>query len=205
MTTTEDSLLSSSSRRASVRRRTRETSVEVDLSLDGTGRINATTGLPFLDHMLQAMGLCARIDLEVRAEGDLQVDDHHTVEDVALAIGRALGSALGERRGIARFADATAPLDEALVRVVIDLSGRPFPAVRLPFVRERIGTVSTENLVHFLRTFATAGAMALHVDRLFGENDHHVAEAAFKATGLALRRAIAIDGDSVLSTKGALS
>jgi len=205
MTTTDDPLLQPLPRRASVRRTTRETRVELDLDLDGDGRVDAATGLPFLDHMLSALGLCARFALVVRASGDLVVDDHHTVEDVALALGRALQEALGERRGIARFGEATAPLDEALVRVVVDLSGRPWPEVRVPFARERIGTVSTENLVHFLRTLATAGAMALHVDLLRGENDHHKAEAAFKATGLALRRAIARDGDLVASTKGVLS
>ncbi|MCA9764658.1 MAG: imidazoleglycerol-phosphate dehydratase, partial [Gemmatimonadetes bacterium] len=138
--------------------------------------------------------------------------DHHTVEDAALCLGRALDQALGERRGIARFADALAPLDEALVRVVIDLSGRPWPAVRLPFVRERLGTVATENLVHFLQSLAIAARMALHVDLLVGDNDHHKAEAAFKATGLALRRAVALDPlpadggvAAVPSTKGVLS
>lgn len=205
MTTTDDPVLRLSPRRASVRRATKETRVEVDLDLDAAGPVDAQTGLPFLDHMLAAFGLTARVALRIAANGDLEVDDHHTVEDVALALGRALREALGERRGIARFGEASVPLDEALVRVVLDLSGRPWPEVRLPFVRERIGTVSTENLTHFLRTFASSGAMALHVDLVRGENDHHKAEAAFKATGLALRRAIARDGDLVPSTKGVLS
>jgi imidazoleglycerol-phosphate dehydratase len=192
-------------RTAVVERRTSETSIRVGLLLDGTGRAQVETGLGFLDHMLTALAKHARLDLELACEGDLEVDDHHTAEDCALALGRALDEALGERRGIRRFGSAYAPLDEALARAVVDLSGRPWPEVHLGFRRETIGEVATENLTHFLASLATAGRMALHVDVLRGENDHHRAEAAFKALALALRDAVAPDGTGeVPSTKGVL-
>lgn len=191
---------------ASVERRTGETTVRVDLSLDGSGRSEVGTGLGFLDHMLASLAKHARLDLELACEGDLEVDDHHTAEDCALALGKALDEALGERRGIRRFGSAYAPLDEALARAVVDLSGRPWPEVSLGLEREMIGDVATENLAHFFRSLAVAGRMALHVDVLRGENDHHRAEAAFKALALALRQAVAADGTGgdVPSTKGVL-
>jgi imidazoleglycerol phosphate dehydratase HisB len=193
-------------RTAAVHRTTNETDVEVRLVLDGTGNAEVATGLAFLDHMLTALARHARLDLVLRAKGDVEVDDHHTVEDCALALGEALDRALGERAGIERFGDACAPLDEALVRAVVDLSGRPWPEVHVAFTRERLGDVSTENLTHFLRSLAIAGRMALHVDLLRGENDHHKAEAAFKAVARALRAALARDGSRVVpSTKGVLS
>jgi imidazoleglycerol phosphate dehydratase HisB len=195
----------SAGRIASVERRTGETSIRVELVLDGGGRAQVETGLGFLDHMLTALAKHARLDLDLSCEGDLEVDDHHTAEDCALALGRALDEALGERRGIRRFGSAYAPLDEALARAVVDLSGRPWPEVHLGFRREMIGEVATENLTHFFASLATAGRMALHVDVLRGENDHHRAEAAFKALALALREAIAADGTGdVPSTKGVL-
>jgi imidazoleglycerol-phosphate dehydratase len=188
-----------------VERRTAETAVTVRLVLDGTGRAEIASGLGFLDHMLAALARHARFDLELTCEGDLEVDDHHTVEDCALALGSALDSALGERRGIRRFGFAFAPLDEALARVVVDLSGRPAPQVALGLRRERIGEVACENLAHFFRSFAVAGRMALHVDLERGENDHHRVEAAFKALALALRTAVSLDGsEDVPSTKGVL-
>ena len=188
------------------RRDTGETSVELRLDLDGSGRTEISTGLRFLDHMLDALARHARLDLTLRCEGDLEVDDHHTVEDCAIVLGSALDELLGERRGITRFGSAYAPLDEALARVVVDLSGRPWPEVDLGLRRERLGAVACENLTHFLQTLAIEGRMALHVDVLRGANDHHRAEAAFKALALALRAALTRDGaDAVPSTKGVLS
>jgi imidazoleglycerol phosphate dehydratase HisB len=192
-------------RTATVARATRETSIRVTLDLDGTGKTDVKTGIGFLDHLLDALGRHARFDLALTCEGDLQVDDHHTAEDCALALGEALDKALGERRGVNRFGWALAPLDEALARTVVDLSGRPFSDVALDLRRETIGGLSCENIPHVLRSLATAGRMTLHVDVLKGENDHHRAEAAFKATALALRQAVARSGfDDVPSTKGTL-
>ena len=198
-------LITDEGREASVERRTNETSIRVRLALDGDGRAQVETGLGFLDHMLTSLARHARLDLELACEGDLEVDDHHTAEDCALALGQALDRALGERRGIRRFGHAYAPLDEALARAVVDLSGRPWPEVSLGFRREMIGEIATENLTHFFQSLAIAGRMALHVDVLRGENDHHRAEAAFKALALALRDALAEDGSGeVPSTKGVL-
>lgn len=192
-------------RRTTLSRATAETAITLTLSLDGTGRAEIATGLGFLDHMLTALVRHARLDLELSCQGDLAVDDHHTAEDTALALGKALDQALGDRAGITRFGHAYAPLDEALARVVIDLSGRPFARVELGFTRERIGQIATENLSHWFQSFAIAGRMALHVDVLRGANDHHRAEAAFKALALALRQAIARSGEATIpSTKGVL-
>ena len=194
-----------STRTATVTRTTRETSTNLSLALDGAGKTTIKTGIGFLDHLLDALGRHARLDLKLTCEGDLQVDDHHTAEDCALALGEALDRALGERRGISRFGWALAPLDEALARAVVDLSGRPFADVALDLTREAIGGLACENVGHFLRSFATAARLTLHVDVLKGENDHHRAEAAFKATALALRQAVALSGfDDVPSTKGTL-
>ena len=192
-------------RTARVERTTKETRITCALDLDGRGAIEVETGLGFLDHMLGALAKHAGLDLELRCDGDLEVDDHHTSEDCGLALGEALDRALGERRGIARFGHAYAPLDEALARAVVDLSGRPFPAVELHLHRERLGEVSTEMLPHVLESFATAARMTLHVQVLRGTNDHHKCEAAFKATALALRHALhRTGGDDVPSTKGVL-
>jgi imidazoleglycerol-phosphate dehydratase len=192
-------------RRARVERATHEVKVTVELDLDGTGRADCATGVPFLDHMLAQLAKHGRFDLELNCEGDLEVDDHHTVEDCALALGQALDQALAERRGIARFGSAYAPLDEALARAVVDLSGRPYAVVELGLAREALGALACENVAHFFASLATAGRMALHVDVLRGANDHHRAEAAFKATALALRQAVRLDGpDQVPSTKGVL-
>ncbi len=194
-----------SERTAEIARETKETRIRLRLALDGEGRAEVATGLGFLDHMLCALVRHGRFDLELACEGDLHVDDHHTVEDCAIALGRALDRALGERRGIARFGAAYAPLDEALVRAVVDLSGRPFAHVELGFARERIGEVATENLTHFFASLATNARMALHLDLIRGANDHHRAEAAFKALALALRQAVAPAGHGeVPSTKGSL-
>ncbi|MFW5739246.1 MAG: imidazoleglycerol-phosphate dehydratase HisB [Myxococcota bacterium] len=195
-----------SHRTARVCRKTRETDIELQLDLDGRGDADVATGIGFLDHMIASLARHARFDLELRCQGDLDVDDHHTAEDCALALGTALDEALGQRRGIARFGSAFAPLDEALARVVVDLSGRPWPEVHLGLRRERVGDLACENAVHFLQSLAMAGRMALHADVLRGENDHHRIEAAFKACALALRAAVARDGSTdVPSTKGVLA
>ncbi len=194
-------------RAVSFERTTGETRIRGELDLNGPAGARVDTGLPFLDHMLAALALFAGLRLELEARGDLAVDDHHTVEDVALAFGEALRATAGDRRGLARFGWALVPLDEALARVALDLSGRPFARVALGLVRERIGTVSTENLSHFLRSFAAAGALTLHAEVLAGDNDHHRCEAAFKALGLALGQALApgVAADRVPSTKGVLA
>jgi imidazoleglycerol phosphate dehydratase HisB len=191
-------------RTATIQRTTAETAVRVALTLDGSGAADVATGLGFLDHMLAQLARHARLDLELRCQGDLHVDDHHTVEDCALALGQALADALADKRGVRRFGHAYAPLDEALARVVLDLSGRPWPEVHLPLARERLGEVACESLIHFLNSFAIAARMTLHVDLIRGSNDHHKIEAAFKALALALRQAITVDGDAVPSTKGVL-
>ncbi len=192
-------------RAAKLERQTGETEVRVELVLDGEGHSDVETGLGFLDHMLASLAKHGRFDLQLACEGDLEIDDHHTAEDTALALGAALDKALGERRGIRRFGHAFAPLDEALARVVVDFSGRPSAHVDTGFRRERIGDIATENLTHFFVSLATAARMTLHVDVLKGTNDHHRAEAAFKALALALRQAVTADGSAeVPSTKGVL-
>lgn len=194
-----------STREVTIARQTRETEIRVHLDLDGGGTSEVSTGLGFLDHMLDALAKHGRFHLELSCQGDLHIDDHHTVEDCALALGQALDQALGDRSGIARFAHAYAPLDEALARVVVDLSGRPWPEVHIGFTREMIGDVATENLTHFFESLAMSARCALHVDVLRGKNDHHRAEAAFKALALALRQAVARDESAgIPSTKGVL-
>lgn len=191
-------------RRAQIERKTKETAIALSLDLDGVGRSEVATGIGFLDHMLATLARFARLDLSLSCQGDLHIDDHHTAEDSALALGKALDQALGDRAGIRRFGHAYAPLDEALARAVVDLSGRPFPVIDLKFTRETLGTIATENLTHVLESFAIAGRMSLHVEVLAGKNDHHKAEAAFKALALALRHAVSRDGDTIPSEKGVL-
>ena len=191
-------------RSAEIARKTGETEVEVSIRLDGHGVSDVASGLGFLDHMLSALAKHGGFDLALRARGDVEVDDHHTVEDCAIVLGRALDEALGDRGGIARFGSAYAPLDECLTRAVVDLSGRPWPEIDLEFDRERIGEVATENIIHFFRSFAIEGRMALHIDLMRGDNDHHKAESAFKALALALRAAVSRRGDDIPSTKGNL-
>lgn len=190
---------------ADVRRQTAETKIELSLDLDGSGQSTIRTGIGFFDHMLTSLAKHARWNLRLECQGDLEVDDHHSVEDCGLAIGAALDQALGERRGIARFAHAYAPLDEALVRSVIDLSGRGGAWVELPLGRDSIGTMSCENVPHFFRSLASTARLTLHLDLIRGENAHHIAEAAFKSFALAIRSAVALDGSgAVPSTKGTL-
>jgi len=194
-----------SPRSATVERASRETDIRATLTLDGTGSASVNTGIGFLDHLLTALTLHSRFDLELVAKGDLVVDDHHTAEDCAIVLGTAFDRALGDRAGIARFGSAYAPLDEALARAVVDCSGRPFARVELGLRREMLGSLSCENIPHVLASFATAARLTLHVDLLTGENDHHRAEAAFKAVALALRAAVARSGAAgIPSTKGVL-
>lgn len=185
-------------------RATAETSVDLDLNLDGTGLAEVKTGLGFLDHMITTLVRHARFDLRLGASGDLITDDHHTVEDCAIGLGRALVEALGDRVGINRFGYSYVALDESLSRAVVDLSGRPWSEISLDLKREMVGDVATENIVHFFRTFAAEARIALHVDTLRGDNDHHKAEAAFKSVALALRQAVEITGTDIPSTKGTL-
>ena len=192
-------------REAVIDRRTKETEISVRLNLDGTGATQVATGIGFLDHLLDALAKHARFDLELSCKGDLLIDDHHTAEDCALTLGTALQQALGPRVGIRRFGYAYAPLDEALARAVVDISGRPFADVNLGLTRERLGELSCENIPHVLSSLASTAGLTLHVDVLKGENDHHRAEAAFKAVALALRAAVEASGfDDVPSTKGSV-
>ena len=193
-------------RRVTVVRQTRETDVTVTLDLDGTGAAEVRTGVGFLDHLLASFAHHGLFDLAVRATGDLEVDEHHTAEDVALVLGTALGAALGERAGIVRFGEASIPMDEALATAVVDVGGRPYAVVDLPFRGERIGALPTQLVEHALEAFARASGTTLHL-RGSGRNDHHLAEAAFKALARALRAAVAEDPrrrGGVASTKGSL-
>jgi imidazoleglycerol phosphate dehydratase HisB len=191
-------------RRSEFSRETTEVTITGYLDLDGAGVSQIKTGLGFLDHMLGAFARHGRFDLELVASGDTEVDDHHTVEDCAIVLGRALDEALGDRNGITRFGYAYAPLDESLTRAVIDLSGRPWPEVSIDFTRDTIGEVASENIIHFLNSFAVEGRMALHVDLIRGQNDHHKAESAFKALAIALRSAVSQSDGGIPSTKGTL-
>ena len=190
------------------RRETAETRVFVRIDLDGTGAAQIRTGVGFYDHLLDQLARHGLFDLTVEADGDLEIDAHHTVEDVAICLGRAFHQALGERRGIVRMADRTVPLDEALIHAVVDLSGRPYHDIRLQFHGERIGALPTEMVTHALYSFANEARLALHIRQLAGANDHHRAEAAFKALARALGDAVQIDPrrvDAAVSTKGTLS
>jgi imidazoleglycerol-phosphate dehydratase len=190
--------------RSAVRQRqTKETKVAVRLALDGSGRSEVASGLPFLDHLLRALAVHARLDLDVKASGDLEVDAHHTVEDVALVLGEALAEALGDRRGIMRFGDATVPLDEARAMAALDCGGRAYAMIELPLVGPSIGSLPATLVPHFLETFAARGGVTLHVVAS-GRDDHHLAEAAFKALARALRQACTVDvtlADRIASTK----
>jgi imidazoleglycerol-phosphate dehydratase len=196
-----------SHRTAEIRRETKETTIDLALNIDGTGQSDISTGIGFLDHMLDALARHARFNLTIRATGDLHIDAHHTAEDIAIVLGQALDRALGDKKGLRRFADAICPLDEALTQVVLDLSGRGFAAIELPFKGERVGTLPTEMIPHFLYSFAIEGRLTLHVRLLAGENDHHRAEATFKALARCLEMATRIDpriASQVPSTKGSL-
>lgn len=198
-----DATLATASRRATVSRTTRETDVTVTLDLDGSGITEIETGVGFYDHLLSSLAHHALFDLAIRARGDLGVDDHHTVEDVALVLGSALAEALGDRAGIVRFGDATVPMDESLASAAVDVGGRPYSVVELPFRGERVGGLTLQLLEHAVEALARASGATIHV-RGTGRNDHHLAEAAFKALGRALRAAVAPDPRrrGVPSTKG---
>ena len=192
-------------RSATVERTTGETSVKVTLTVDGTGTATADTGVPFFDHMLAQLGKHAGFDLDVRTTGDTHIDSHHTVEDTSIAVGQALREALGDKAGIRRFGDALVPLDEALVQVALDLSGRPYVVHDEPEIVELIGSYDTTLTRHIWESFATAAQLCLHVRVLAGRNAHHVVEAQFKAVARALRDAVAPSGTAgVPSTKGVL-
>jgi imidazoleglycerol-phosphate dehydratase len=194
------------SRVGEIHRRTRETDIAVTLDLDGTGHYEVDTGLGFLDHMLAQLASHGLFDLVVRARGDLEVDEHHTVEDVAIGLGQALAAALGERQGIVRMGHAYAPLDEALAHVVVDLSGRPYAVIDVELRTSRIGALDTDLIIHFLETMALRAQICLHARLLYGRNDHHKAESLFKALGRALDAATRLDPRrrGIPSTKGVL-
>ncbi len=195
--------------RVAVRQReTKETAIEVRLDLDGSGSVEVGTGLPFFDHMIEQLGRHGGFDLVVRAKGDLHVDAHHTVEDVGIALGACLGEALGDKAGVRRFASILLPLDEALIEVALDLSGRPYLAYEVPFAPDTAGLGSPpfdpQLAEEFWRAFATAAAITLHVRRREGRNTHHILEASFKGVARALRDAVRVEGGGVPSTKGTL-
>jgi imidazoleglycerol-phosphate dehydratase len=194
-------------RKGAIARKTNETTVEVGLDLDGSGVADVATGVGFFDHMLDQLARHSLVDLTIRAEGDRHIDDHHTVEDVGIALGQALMKALGDKRGLTRYADCLLPMDETLTRVALDVSGRPFLVFRTEFPTERIGAFDTELVREFFQAFAGNAGLTLHIETLYGSNSHHIAESCFKGVARALRGAIAIDPrqtDRVPSTKGAL-
>jgi imidazoleglycerol-phosphate dehydratase len=194
-------------RKGSVKRTTKETDIEVAVNLDGTGASTIATGIGFLDHMLDLLARHSRIDLTVKAKGDLHIDHHHTTEDVGIALGQAVKQALGDMRGITRYSDVHVPMDEALTRVAIDISGRPFLVFKVAFTRHKIGTFDTELVNEWFQAFAMNSGITLHVETLYGSNDHHISESCFKGLARALRAAVAIDERAkgeVPSTKGSL-
>ncbi|MGP3722987.1 imidazoleglycerol-phosphate dehydratase HisB [Cereibacter sphaeroides] len=194
-------------RKAEISRKTAETDISVTVDLDGTGRYDIRTGVGFFDHMMDQLARHALIDITLRCEGDLHIDDHHTVEDCGIALGQALTRALGDKRGIRRYGSFHLAMDDALVRAALDLSGRPFLVWNLPFPTEKIGSFDTELVREFFQALATHGGITLHVDLIHGVNSHHIAEAAFKAVARSLREAIEPDprrADAIPSTKGML-
>ena len=194
-------------RSASVSRRTAETDVSVSLTLDGTGKAAIATGVGFLDHMLELFARHGLFDLKVKVEGDLHVDQHHTTEDTGIAVGQAFLKALGDKKGIARYADLHLPMDETLSRVALDISGRPFLVFKAEFPAEKIGAFDTELVREWFQAFAMNGGVTLHVETLYGDNSHHIAESCFKGLARALRKAVALDPREegrVPSTKGTL-
>ena len=194
-------------RKASVARKTAETDISVEINLDGTGIYDNQTGVGFFDHMLDQLARHALIDMTIRATGDLHIDDHHTVEDTGIALGQALSEALGDKRGIRRYGACLLPMDDALVRSALDLSGRPFLVWNVDMPTAKIGSFDTELVREFFQAFSTHGLITLHVDALHGLNSHHIAEAAFKAVARSLRDAVETDprkADAVPSTKGTL-
>lgn len=191
-------------RSAEVKRETAETKIGVSLKLDGSGSFEGATGIGFFDHMLNLFACHGGMDLKISVQGDLEIDNHHTLEDLGIVLGEALAQALGDKKGINRYGCFYCPMDEALTRVVIDLSGRPYLVCDVPLKVERIGTFETEMLKEFLYAFAVNARMNLHVANFYGDNAHHIVESVFKALGHALKEAVAVNGSGVLSTKGVL-
>lgn len=194
-------------RKATVSRTTKETRIEATLDLDGTGRAEISTGIGFLDHMLDSLARHSLIDVALQAEGDLHIDAHHTTEDSGIVLGQALSQALGERKGIRRFGDALIPMDETLTRVALDASNRPYLIWKVAIPRDKLGTMDTELFKEWFQAFAQAGGLTLHVECLYGENSHHIVESCFKGLARALRQAIEPDPrtpGTVPSTKGSL-
>ena len=195
-------------RQASYTRKTKETAIDVALNLDGSGVYDVETGIGFLDHMMEQLSRHSLIDLEIRAKGDLHIDFHHTNEDVGIAVGTAVNTALGERIGIARYGSALIPMDETLTRVALDVSNRPYLIWKVAFSRHKLGQMDTELFKEWFQAFAQAARVTLHVENLYGENNHHIVESCYKGLARALRQAIEIDprkADAVPSTKGVLS
>ena len=194
-------------RTATISRKTSETSIDVTVNLDGTGVYTVSTGIGFFDHMLEQLSRHGLIDMDVKTVGDLHIDQHHTVEDTGIAIGEAIKQALGEKRGIRRYAEALSPMDETLTRVALDISGRPYLVFKATFGRGKVGTIATEQVQEWFQAFAMNAGVTLHVECLYGTNDHHIAESCFKGLARCLRVAVAIDErtkDEVPSTKGTL-
>ncbi|MGN6279564.1 MAG: imidazoleglycerol-phosphate dehydratase HisB [Sphingomonas sp.] len=194
-------------RTATIARHTSETKIDVTVDLDGSGTYDVSTGIGFFDHMLEQLSRHSLIDLHVHTEGDLHIDQHHTVEDTGLAIGEAVAKALGDKRGIRRYAEALSPMDETLTRVAIDISGRPFLVWKTEFSQKRLGEMDTEMFEHFFHSFAQTAGVTLHIETLYGQNNHHIAESAFKGLARALRQAVEVDprkADAIPSTKGVL-
>jgi imidazoleglycerol-phosphate dehydratase len=194
-------------RTASIKRKTKETDVEVEINLDGTGAADMSTGIGFFDHMLDLLARHSRIDMTVKAKGDLHIDHHHTTEDVGIALGAAVKQALGDMKGITRYASLHMPMDETLTRVALDISGRPFLVFKAEFARDKVGTFDTELVREWFQAFAMNAGITLHVETLYGTNDHHISESCFKGLARALRSAVAIDpraAGEIPSTKGTL-
>jgi len=194
-------------RKGAISRKTNETAIDVEVDLDGSGASRIATGVGFFDHMLDQLARHSLIDITVSAAGDLHIDDHHTVEDVGIALGQAIRQALGDKRGLARYADSLLPMDETLTRVAIDVSGRPFLVFRTTFPTAKIGTFDTELVREFFQAFAMNAGVTLHIETLYGLNSHHMAESCFKGVARALGAALAIDprqAERIPSTKGAL-
>jgi imidazoleglycerol-phosphate dehydratase len=195
-------------RKAKVSRKTRETEIVATVALDGTGKAEIATGIGFLDHMLEQLARHSLIDIGLTAKGDLHIDQHHTTEDVGIALGQAVAQALGDRAGIARYGDVHLPMDEALTRCAVDVSGRPYLVWKVAFSRPKVGDFDTELFREFFQAFAQNAGITLHIETLSGENSHHIAETCFKALARALRAAVAIDpreGARIPSTKGTLT